>query len=129
MREHRNTRQRQLVLNAVRARHDHPSADQIYQDVRAVDGKISRGTVYRNLHVLVRQSALHHVETSEADRFECRADAHYHLICQRCGAVRDVPMPYDGALDAIAAGDTGFTVERHYTVFKGICPDCREKTL
>jgi Fe2+ or Zn2+ uptake regulation protein len=35
MKQQRSTRQRQLVLDAVRARHDHPTADQIYLDVRA----------------------------------------------------------------------------------------------
>ena len=33
----RNTRQRQLVLDAVRARCDHPTAEDIYLDVHAID--------------------------------------------------------------------------------------------
>ncbi|MBD9196384.1 MAG: transcriptional repressor, partial [Clostridiales bacterium] len=37
MKQQRNTRQRQLVLDAVRSRRDHPTADQIYQSVHAVD--------------------------------------------------------------------------------------------
>lgn len=42
MKQQRNTKQRQMVLDAVRARCDHPSADQIYHDVRFSDGRISR---------------------------------------------------------------------------------------
>lgn len=34
MKQQRNTRQRQLVLDAVRSRQDHPTAEQIYQSVR-----------------------------------------------------------------------------------------------
>ena len=64
MKQQRNTRQRQLVLDAVRARCDHPSADQIYLDVRAVDDRISRGTVYRNLKVLV--------EAGRSSRLSCQ---------------------------------------------------------
>ena len=52
MKTRRNSKQRQLVLEAVKARCDHPTADQIYLDVRAQDDKISRGTVYRNLGLL-----------------------------------------------------------------------------
>ena len=52
MKNLRNSKQRQIVLDAVRARCDHPSADQIYLDVRTTDAKISRGTVYRNLGIL-----------------------------------------------------------------------------
>ena len=47
MKQQRNTRQRELILNAVRSRHDHPSADDIYLDVLKIDSKISRATVYR----------------------------------------------------------------------------------
>ena len=45
MKGKRTTRQRLQVLEAVRARRDHPTADQIYLDARQEDGKISRGTV------------------------------------------------------------------------------------
>lgn len=52
MKIQRSTKQRQLILEAVEKRHDHPTADQIYLDVHAVDERISRGTVYRNLGIL-----------------------------------------------------------------------------
>ena len=52
MKERRNTRQRALILETVQKHRDHPSAEQIYAEVRAVSPKISRGTVYRNLNLL-----------------------------------------------------------------------------
>ena len=50
--QRRNTKQRKLVLDAVRQSYNHPTADEIYNVVRAQDDKISRGTVYRNLNLL-----------------------------------------------------------------------------
>lgn len=41
---HRETKQRQIVLEAVQAHRDHPCAEQIYEDVCKIDDKISRGT-------------------------------------------------------------------------------------
>ena len=35
--QYRNTRQRKIVLEAVQEHHDHPSADQIYLEIRAKD--------------------------------------------------------------------------------------------
>ena len=55
MKQQRNTRQRQLVLDVVRGRRDHPTAEQIYQSVREQDAHVSRGTVYRNLNLLCEQ--------------------------------------------------------------------------
>ncbi len=127
MKQQRKTKQRQLVLDAVRARCDHPSADQIYLDVRAVDDKISRGTVYRNLNILVRQEKLLHVKLPQTDRFESRRDTHYHVLCTACGAVCDVPLPYRSELDRQAYEKTGYTIVRHRAVFEGLCPDCRQR--
>ena len=127
MKQQRNTRQRQLILDAVRARCDHPSADQIYLDVRAIDDRISRGTVYRNLNVLVRQRDVLQVKLPHTDRYEGQLDLHYHLLCRECGAVRDVPLRYQKDLDRETAQETGYIIDRHRTVFEGICPDCRQK--
>jgi len=124
MKQQRNTKQRQLVLDAVRARCDHPSADQIYLDVRAIDKRISRGTVYRNLNILVQQGEVLQVKLPHTDRFECPSDKHYHLLCQGCGTVWDVPLPYHAELDEQAAKKTGYDIERHRVVFEGLCPNC-----
>ena len=45
MKKQRNSRQRQLIFDTVMEHCDHPTADDIYLEVRAKDEKISRGTV------------------------------------------------------------------------------------
>lgn len=123
----RNTRQRQLVLDAVRARCDHPTADELYSDVRAIDAKISRGTVYRNLNLLSENGAIRIVHAPGGNRFDRRVDCHPHVICQGCGAVVDAPLPYDSALDARAEQETGYSVDLHSTLFYGSCPLCQQQ--
>lgn len=120
----RNTRQRQLVLDAVRARCDHPTAEDIYLDIQTVDAHVSRGTVYRNLNILAEDGLIVTVQTPGATRFDRRCDGHGHVICRTCGAVADIPLPYDEALDRQASKLSGFTVESHDIVFKGTCPSC-----
>lgn len=127
MKQPPGTLQRQLVLDAVKARSDHPSADQIYLDVRAVNDRISRSTVYRNLNVLVRMGMLHRVKLPDSDRYEYRPDKHYHLFCLGCGAVSDAPLDYPDELDEEMAIETGYSIERHRVVFEGLCPDCQKR--
>ena len=91
MTQSRMTRQKQLILDIALAHHDHPTADQIYAEVRAIDGRISRGTVYRDLEQLSAAGILLHVKVPGADRFDCRLDRHYHLICKHCGGDGDDP--------------------------------------
>ena len=125
--QRRNTRQRKLVLDAVHARCDHPTAEDIYNDVHAQDGKISRGTVYRNLNLLEETGAISAVKTPGAVRFDGRTDAHNHVTCRICGAVMDAPLPYDPDIDKQVAAETGFQVDAHATMFEGICPACQAK--
>ena len=48
----RMTPQRQAILDAVRASHNHPRAADIFERVRAVLPGIAFGTVYNALHAL-----------------------------------------------------------------------------
>ena len=127
MKIQRSTKQRQLILEAVEKRHDHPTADQIYLDVHAVDERISRGTVYRNLGILSASRQISNVKVPAADRFDSRLDRHYHLFCACCGRVFDAPVSYHGEYDAQVEAETGFQISRHRTVFEGLCPDCIKK--
>ena len=81
MKHQRNSRQREIIRDAVMARCDHPTADQIYLDVREKDDKISRGTVYRNLGILSENGNVTNVKVPAADRYDSRLDRHYHLFC------------------------------------------------
>ncbi len=123
----RDTKQRQLVLETVRAHRDHPTADRIYLDVREADSKISRGTVYRNLKCLCDEHEIIQIKVPGADRFDLRVDYHYHFICLDCDGVFDVPCPYSRELDAAAAESTDFEIFRHRTVFEGRCAACRRR--
>lgn len=125
--QQRMTKQKQLVQQIVQSHHDHPTADQIYLEVRAIDDKISRGTVYRNLEQLSESGVISHVKVPGASRFDYRLDQHYHMICTNCGAVYDIPLVYDDKLDEQAMKKTGFQIDRHQTVFEGLCPLCQKK--
>mgnify|MGYP004505098159 FL=1 len=123
----RNTRQRALVLEAVRSLHNHPTSADVYDAVREKHPSISRATVYRNLNVLTEQGEVLHIPVAGgADRYDFRCDCHYHAICRECGVVYDVEMPSEGLLSSVR--DThGFQIEGFDIIFTGLCPDCADK--
>lgn len=123
----RNTKQRQLVLDAVRSRRDHPTADEIYLAVREQDDHISRGTVYRNLNLLAGEGEIQAVHVKGGDRFDLRRDRHPHIVCRECGRVVDAPIPYDDELDDALATETGYALTSHVTTFMGLCPECQAR--
>jgi len=126
MRQRRSTKQRQMILDIVNEHRDHPSADEIYLEVRTRDHKISRGTVYRNLNLLVEDEQIKHVKLSGADRFDWQKDSHYHMICVGCGKLTDLPITYRNELDFETAEKTGYENVIHRTIFEGICSECKQ---
>jgi len=63
--KHRMTRQRAVILEEVRRDLDqHMTADEIYEKVRKRLPRISLGTVYRNLEVLVELNEIQKLELS-----------------------------------------------------------------
>ena len=123
----RSTKQRSLVLEVVREHRDHPTAEQIYNDVHERNAKVSRATVYRNLNLLDDNGEIQQVAAPVANRFDLRCDPHYHMMCVRCGSVVDAPLEYQKAYDELVAKSSGFQVVSHQTLFKGICPNCQER--
>ena len=123
----RSTKQRSLVLEVVREHRDHPTAEQIYNDVHERNAKVSRATVYRNLNLLDDNGEIQQVAAPVANRFDLRCDPHYHMMCVRCGSVVDAPLEYQKAYDELVAKSSGFQVVSHQTLFKGMCPNCQEK--
>lgn len=127
MKPQRNTKQRQMVADTVQGRQDHPCADQVYLHIRKRDAKISRGTVYRNLKLLSENGEIQQIKLPGLDRFDWRLDPHYHLLCTGCGNVCDVSIPYQEELNRRIAGESGYRIAGHSTVFEGLCPRCQAR--
>ncbi len=120
------TRQRKVIVDALRGRTDHPSAEELYHQLKAAGAQISLATVYRNLRALVREGRLLELKGSGPDRFDPDTSPHYHFRCSRCGRVFDVEFPYRRELDRVDLGP-GFKVLGHELVFWGLCPDCQKE--
>ena len=124
----RDTRQRHIIYDTVMKHCDHPDADSIYLDVHAQDGRISKGTVYRNLKLLADNGGITRVVVSRADRYDSKLERHHHIVCTVCDRVFDAPLEYVPDYDTLVSQKTGFAVQRHRIVVEGICPECRKKS-
>ena len=82
-----------MVLDAVNEMHRHVTADQIYTFIKEKYPSIGRGTVYRNLGILVEEGKVRKVEVPDgSDRFDFTLENHYHVECVKCGEIFDVDM-------------------------------------
>lgn len=124
----RNTFQKAMTLDAVKALANHPSADEVYSFVSQQYPEISRATVYRNLNYFCETGALFRVKISgSADRFDHNNYPHYHFKCTQCKAVSDLDMPYMPQINEIAQKSCGHQFNEHQIFFDGICKECLAK--
>ncbi|MCF2556565.1 MAG: transcriptional repressor [Bacteroidales bacterium] len=123
----RYSRQKEMVLNEVLSRCDHPTADEIYTSVRAKCPGISLGTVYRNLNSLVEMGSVRRVGIpGKADRFDRTLEQHNHMYCLECGCVQDVLVDEE-ALRAVLEKTPELQLEGYSLTLYGRCPGCRRK--
>ena len=91
---HRNTKQRQVILQELQKLTSHPTAAALYRIVVRRLPKISLGTVYRNLDLLTKTGVIQKLEFgSEEARFDGNSTPHYHIRCVKCGRVDDIHRP------------------------------------
>jgi Fur family peroxide stress response transcriptional regulator len=119
----RQTTQRESVLKAV-CESGHPTAREIFETVSR-SRRMSFGTVYRNLQILVEEGEISCVQTDhDALRYDRRRDRHHHFHCRKCGRVFDIPVPYSSSIDREATEKSAFVIESHSIRFEGLCPEC-----
>jgi Fe2+ or Zn2+ uptake regulation protein len=120
----RTTRARRVILDTVRGTDAHPTAEWVFRKVRRRLPRVSLGTVYRNLRLLVRAGLLIERAGAAGLRFDANTAEHHHFTCVACGRVYDLAEPIDGGLHRRVASRTGFEVFRHRIEFYGRCAGC-----
>ncbi len=124
----RMTKQRKAILEALKNTDTHPTADEIYEEVKEEIPNISLGTIYRNLNVLDEMDEIMVLDYgSTYSRFDGYADNHYHFQCNECDEIYDLDMEVQKSLDKAVEKNYPFQVEDHRLEFYGICPECQEE--
>lgn len=125
----RLTPQRYAILQILARSENHPSAENIHQELLEHHPSMSLATVYKTLNLLKKEGEVLELQFSEfGNRYDGNKPySHPHVICTSCGIIID-PRPLDlEGLMAKMGEETGFSIESHRLDFYGICPECRKK--
>jgi Fe2+ or Zn2+ uptake regulation protein len=122
----RQTRQRQAILEELRARRCHPTASELFQAVRGRLPSISLGTVYRNLEVLAETGQVVRMRDGGAEtRFDGNPLPHAHIYCTSCEQLVDLDVVVPELAQLTGAEVVGFLITSHHVTLHGICDTCR----
>ncbi|MFJ9338787.1 Fur family transcriptional regulator [Streptomyces sp. NPDC101733] len=122
----RLTSQRRVVAEVLDGDHVHLTADEVHALAVRRLPEISRATVYNALGELVSLGEIAEVATDgRAKRYDPNAHhPHQHLVCVRCGLIRDV-HPTGDPMSGLSAEDRfGFTLSGVEVTYRGLCPAC-----
>lgn len=82
------TSERKAVVEAICSLHDHFSAEELFDRIKARGGKVSRASVYRALELLVESNLVRKIDLGEnRNYYERHFETHHHLVCINCGRV------------------------------------------
>jgi Fur family peroxide stress response transcriptional regulator len=127
----RLTDPRRVMLDVMRGTDAHPTAEVVHRMVRRRLPRVSLGTVYRNLRLLVAEGLVKEVPGPHT-RFDGNTRDHHHFTCLACGRIVDLDAPltepHSRALVSRVASLGGFSVSHHRIEFFGRCGACRGRS-
>ena len=127
------SKQRELILNSLRNRKDHPTAEKLYLDLKNEMPELGIATVYRNLSDLCEEGKIIRIKTASGpDKFDGNTMPHIHFECKECGDIIDIVLfenqvkPLDNDLK-IFAKQINAEVEDSEITITGLCKKCKKK--
>jgi Fur family transcriptional regulator, ferric uptake regulator len=128
----RNTRPRKLIaerLIDLESRAAAFTVEDLWHELRQVEPRIGRATVYRAVEKLVNSGLLARIEFADGTHHYrvCGGSEHHHhhLTCTQCHRVVDIDLCLPAAQLATIGKQEDFVIEGHALTLFGRCRDCR----
>jgi Fe2+ or Zn2+ uptake regulation protein len=118
--------QRVAVADYVLKTVEHPSADLVWNRVKARMPYISRATVYNTLNLFVEKGLLRALTLAEDSVvFDPKVERHHHLV-DESGTIHDIP--WDKVQVCNIEGLKGFEIHDYQVVMRGVRKSTRRKS-
>jgi Fur family peroxide stress response transcriptional regulator len=89
---------------------------------------MSFATVYNTLDALASAGLSGTLRLGTAARFDPNTSPHHHAVCERCGAIADIPAdtlaPTPATVSRLRRRASGFQVRAVERIYRGLCAAC-----
>jgi Fur family peroxide stress response transcriptional regulator len=125
-RNYRLTPQRVELVRLIAASAEHPSATQLYAQIKTQFPTMSQATVYKTLALLKEMDQVLEIDLGDDRHYDGnRPQPHPHLICVQCNKICDGEIEIDLPSITKLERTSGYKIVRSQINFYGLCPDCR----
>ena len=123
----RYSKQRENIKNGLVKFCVHPTAEELYLELKPQNSALSLATVYRNLNQLASLGEIKKIEgLSGQVHYDHNNSEHYHMICAKCGRVEDLFFEPQ-RLKEVLNTQNEFEIISYDILVKGICKKCQNK--
>ena len=124
-RGYRLTPQRLMILEAVETSHNHVSAEEIYDRVRAKYPYINISTIYRTLELFRDLSLVTETDLGGVKRYHPAGNGqHHHLVCRICGNITELDQVILEPVQQRILSEHGFHADLTHLAILGRCARC-----
>lgn len=122
------TPQRMAIFRILEGNTSHPSADDIYRQIKKAFPSTSMATVYNTLESLKELGLIREL-TIDAHRrhFDPDISSHHHIICTRCHRIEDIFEELPKMTGLPASVKEKFNLVGYSVEFFGVCEKCGGK--
>jgi Fur family peroxide stress response transcriptional regulator len=119
------TPQRLEIFRELASTGEHPTAEALFNGIKARMPTVSLDTVYRTLNTLQGYGLVTRVEVlDERSRYDANLNRHHHLICVRCEKVEDLYWSDIDRMPLPAEVDDWGHVHQLHAELRGLCRAC-----
>jgi len=129
LKEHnfRLTPQRVELGRLIAVSEGHPSAAQLYEQIKRKFPTMSPATVYKTLALLKELGQVMEIDLRDDSHYDGnRPQPHAHIICMKCNKIVDGEMLLDTEIVTQMENMSGYSILRQQLSFYGLCPDCQK---
>jgi len=124
------THQRLEIFNVLSAMLDHPSAEDVFNEVKKRIPTIAFDTVYRTLSLFEHHGLISKVNYLDGrTRYDSVTEHHCHLICTRCRKIEDFDWPDLDQLPIPREATHWGRIDNKYLELRGLCQECLTKDV
>ena len=121
------TPQRLEIIRYLDNNRNHPTADQIYTDLKKNNPSLSKTTVYNSLEILNKHKIIHTISITGLEaRYDIVNTIHHHFLCNKCGRIIDIDIECPNIRKTL---EYGHKIDEVHGYFKGRCRECIEKEI
>ncbi len=122
------TPQRIAVYQCIDGRAEHPTAEQIYHELKAEHPTMSLATVYKTMDIFEKIGLIRVLRFDrESSHYDYDTLPHAHILCTVCNRIDDVDGVDLEQVDQLVELQTGYKLTGDEILFRGICASCQKK--